>query len=220
MAATWSWIARTRQREIIEMYNKHIDKIIETVEHSLKMIEHYKIGKIEEAKKEYEIVFEKEKEADDIKRQIIAELSKELFHPIDREELLRMILTTDDIAAYVKAMSRRLLLIISEEIDEDIVEDLIRMDARILDATRLIKEAARKLIEDPRKALELADNIERLEEEVDEIRMEALEKVMRFCDKTKNSLCIISKDLVDSLENASDRCEDTADVIRSIALLR
>ncbi len=220
MVATWSWIARTRQREIIEMYNKHIDKIIETVEHCLKMLEYYKVRDIGNTKKEYEIVFEKEKEADDIKRQIIAELSKELFHPIDREELLRMILTTDDIAAYVKAMSRRLLLIINEEIDEEIIEDLMRMNARILDATRLIKEAARKLIENPKKALELADDIERLEEEVDEIRMEALEKVMRFCDKTKNSLCIISKDLVDSLENASDRCEDTADVIRSIALLR
>jgi len=220
MVATWSWIARTRQREIIEMYNKHIDKIIETVEHCLRMLEHYKVRDIENAKKEYDIVFEKEKEADDIKRQIIAELSKELFHPIDREELLRMILTTDDIAAYVKAMSRRLLLIINEEIEEEIIEDLMRMAARILNATKLIKEAAKKLIENPKKALELADNIERLEEEVDEIRMEALEKVMKFCDKTRNSLCIISKDLVDSLENASDRCEDTADVIRSIALLR
>ena len=220
MVATWSWIARTRQREIIEMYNRHIDKIIETVEHTLRMIEYYKIRDLENARKEYEIVFEREKEADDIKRQIIAELSKELFHPIDREELLRMILTTDDIAAYAKAMTRRLLLIIEEELDEGIVEDLMRMAARILDATKLIKEAARKLIESPKEALKIADRIERLEEEVDEIRMEALEKVMVFCDKSKNSLCIISKDLVDSLENASDRCEDTADVIRSIALLR
>jgi len=39
-----------------------------------------------------------EKEADDIKRKLIAELSSGIFHPIDRETILRLVLSSDDIA--------------------------------------------------------------------------------------------------------------------------
>ncbi len=75
-----------------------------------------------------------------------------------------------------------------------------------------------RLAKDPRRALEVANSVERIEEEVDEIRMKALEKVLEWCDRAKVSSCIICKEVVDSLENASDKCEDVADVIRGIAL--
>ena len=67
--------------------------------------------------------------------------------------------------------------------------------------------------------MKIADKIEALEEEVDEIRVMGLAKVLEWCDKTGPSACIIAKEAVDSIENAEDRCEDVADVIRSIALL-
>ncbi len=128
-------------------------------------------------------------------------------------------MTTDDIAAYAKAASRRLLLVLDNKLGQEIVEKLLEMASKLYEATKLLKEAANQLLHNPKDALKIADKIERLEEEIDDIRMEALSKVLSFCDKTKPSLCLISKELVDSLENASDRCEDTADVIRSIALL-
>ncbi len=219
MASTWSWLSRRRQTEIIQKYSTHITKVIEVVEHAYNMIRAYSEGKLDDAKKEYEGAFNAEREADEIKRKIIEELSTEVFHPIDREELIRLILTTDDIAAYAKAASRRLLLVLDSRLDKEIVEKLLEMASKLYEATGLLKEAANQLLHNPRDALRTADKIERLEEEIDDIRMEALDKVLSFCDRTKPSLCLISKELVDSLENASDRCEDTADVIRSIALL-
>ncbi len=43
---------------------------------------------------------------------------------------------------------------------------------------------------------------------------------MRFCDEAgKVSVCIITKELVDELESSSDECENSADVIRSIAVM-
>jgi len=55
---------------------------------------------------QWRIVFESERKADDIKRRIIRELSEEFVHPIDREELIRLILATDDIATFAKEASR------------------------------------------------------------------------------------------------------------------
>ena len=219
LTSTWSWISRRRQTEIISKYVDHVEKVLETVEHTYRMLVAYSKGNADKAREEYNNVFNAERSADEVKRKIIDELSSELFHPIDREELIRLILTTDDIAAYAKAASRRLLLVVDKRLDEKIVEKLLAMAEKIVYATKILKNAVLELLKNPRNSLKLADKVEKLEEEVDDLRMEALELVLEYCDQTKPSLCIIAKELVDSLENASDRCEDAGDVIRSIALL-
>lgn len=215
----WAWVGRRRHREIIAMCLNHIDGIIETVKFLKEMIEDYKKENMESAKAKYSKVFEKEKEADVVKRNIIAELSKGIFHPIDREDLIRLTLTADDIAAYAKATGRRILLTSSIKIPDNVLSLMLSMAEKVHEATILIKDAIMDLYENPRKSLEVADKIERLEEEVDEIRLEGLEEAFKWCDTVKTSACIMVKEAIDSLENAMDRCEDVADVIRSIALL-
>ncbi|MEM4601170.1 MAG: DUF47 family protein, partial [Sulfolobales archaeon] len=66
---------------------------------------------------------------------------------------------------------------------------------------------------------ELANKVESLEEEVDDIRHEVFREVLKFCDSSRSSKCMLTKEIMDSIENAADRCEDVADVLRSIALL-
>ena len=219
MVSTWSWVSRRKQREVISTCIRHIDKIIEVAKLTKELMEKYSQGSLDEVKSIYRDVFEKEKEADDIKRSIIAELSKGIFHPIDREDLIRLTLTVDDVAAYLKAACRRLLLLLPTNAPKDISDLLILMASKVYDATLLIKDAVIELAEDPHKALSIADGIERIEEEVDDIRMNALERVLKWCDKAKVSSCIVCKEIVDSLENASDKCEDVADVIRAISLI-
>ncbi|MEM4567952.1 MAG: DUF47 family protein, partial [Sulfolobales archaeon] len=96
----------------------------------------------------------------------------------------------------------------------------IVMCEKVLQAIQLLKEAVMVLHSEPNKALSIANDIERIEEEVDEIRLKALSKVLKFCDQSEMSTCIVSKEIIDSLENSADRCEDSADVVRVIAVLR
>ncbi len=219
MASTWAWIGRRRQREIIALCLSHINKVIDEAQHLKKLLEHCLKRERSEAEKEFEEVFRIEREADDIKRNIFMELSKGIFHPIDREDLIRLVLTADDIADYVKSASRKLMLPSSSKIPEEIFKTLYEMASKVYESTLLIKDAIMEIYENPKEALEIAEKIERLEEEVDEIRVTGLAKVLEWCDKTNPSACIIAKETIDSIENAEDRCEDVADVIRSIALL-
>ncbi len=219
MTTMWSWIAKRKEREVISICIKHVDKVIEVAKYAKDLMNAYANGMIDKVKELYREVFDREKEADDIKRSIIAELSKGIFHPIDREDLVRLTLTIDDVAAYLKAASRRLMLLIPTRVSKEISNLLILMASKVYEATMLIKDAIIELVEDPRKSLKLADDIERIEEEVDDIRMKALEEVLKWCEEVKVSSCIICKEVVDSLENAADKCEDVADVIRAIALL-
>lgn len=218
MASTWSWIGKRKQREIISMCINHVDKVIDVALATKEMIEKYSNSLFDEAKEKYNIAFEKEREADTVKRDIIAELSKGIFHPADREDLLRLTLKSDDVAAYLKAACRRILLL-SIIIPKDICDMLITIASKIYEATKLIKDGVIELYENPKRTLEIADSIERLEEEVDDIRIKALEKVLEWCNSVKTAPCIIVKEVLDSLENAMDSCEDVADVLRSIAVL-
>ncbi|MGB9729148.1 MAG: DUF47 domain-containing protein [Thermoprotei archaeon] len=215
----WSWISRRRHGEVIQYYIQHVDRIINVTDHAKKIIEAFIQNNKKGVENEWSEVFKYEKEADDIKRKILSELSSEFFHPIDREDLIRLVLTSDDVAAYAKAWSRRLALLNIGNVPQEILNKLFVMASKVHEATLLMKKAAEKLILNPREVLELANKIEILEEEVDDIRHEVFKDILNFCEQSKISQCLMVKEVMDSIENSADKCEDVADVLRSIALL-
>jgi uncharacterized protein Yka (UPF0111/DUF47 family) len=75
--------------------------------------------------------------------------------------------------------------------------------------------AIEKLVKEPRAVLGLENEIEHIEEEVDDMRIEVFNEIIQLCDKVNTSSCILSKELMDSVENAADKCEDVADILRS-----
>ncbi len=215
----WSWISRRRQWDVVRFYIEHVDKIIEVVSHAKKMIEFFRVKDLEGVKNEWSEVFRYEREADEIKRRILSELSREIFHPIDREELVRLVLTSDDVAAYAKSWSRRLSLIEPTNLPESILAKLYEMAENVHKSTLLIKNAAEKLLVSPREVLNISNEIERLEEETDDVRHEVFKEILNYCEKSKISQCLMLKEVMDSIENSADKCEDVADTLRSIALL-
>ncbi|RLG84628.1 MAG: hypothetical protein DRO18_06915, partial [Thermoprotei archaeon] len=86
--STWAWISRRIEKDFLKMSVRHVVMIIKVAEGLLEMIRCMKQDKRDCAVKAYEKVFNDEREADDIKREIITELSKGIIHPIDREELI------------------------------------------------------------------------------------------------------------------------------------
>lgn len=219
--STWSWISRVRERKALELYIEHISKIVAVVEHAVMAIKAYAANNWEKLIEEWKSVFELERHADDLKRKILAELSEETFHPIDREEVVRLVITSDDIASHAKAWTRRLGYIHDKTLPENIINKLLEMANNVYESVKLILEASRELLVGQKNnVLEVANKIESLEEKVDEIRNETLREVLSYCDNAKTSQCLLTKEIVDIIEDAADKCEDVADVLRSIALLR
>lgn len=215
----WSWISRRRQWEVIRFYIEHVNKIIEVMDHAKKTIEFFSKNDVEKVGVEWGAVFKYEKEADDIKRRVLSELSREVFHPIDREELVRLALTSDDVAAFAKDWARRLTLMDPANVPKEILSKLYKMADNAYQATLLMRKAAEKLLTEPKEVLDIANEIERLEEETDDIRHDVFKDVLRYCEESKISQCIMVKEVMDSIENSMNKCEDVADTMRSIALL-
>lgn len=220
MSTTWHWVSSRIGREALQTVVTHLSFISEVSKSSLEFFKCFKDSDLECVQKRFTDIFNYEREADNVKRRILEELSKGFIHPIDRDEIVRLVLAADDIAAYIKAATRRATLVDPKLVDYEIKFFSLVMCEKVYQAIELLKEAVRVLHSEPNKALSIANDVERIEEEVDEIRLKALNKVLKFCDQSEVSTCIVAKEIVDSLENSADRCEDSADVIRVIAVLR
>jgi predicted phosphate transport protein (TIGR00153 family) len=223
LAGTWAWIARRRESEILEREVRHLTHIREVAEWSLRLVEALSRGDRGGVEEAYRRVKEAERSADAVKDRIIEELASGLFHPIDREELLRLVLVSDDIADHLNAGSRRLLLhsrTRGPEIPREIVEGLRRMAEIARESIDKLLEAIGELRRNPKRSIELAREVERLEEEADEVRSNAEEHAIEWCNQHRQpGACVIVAKAIESYETATDKCEDTADVVRSIAIL-
>ncbi|MEM1983205.1 MAG: DUF47 family protein [Sulfolobales archaeon] len=220
MTTMWHWMGSRLSKEALQSVVTHLSLILEVSKSSLEFFKCFKENELDCVQKRFSEIFNYEREADNIKRRILEELSKGFIHPIDRDEIVRLVLAVDDIAAYMKAATRRATLVDPKLVDYEVKFYAIIMCEKVYQAIELLKEAVRILHIEPNKALNIANDVERIEEEVDDIRLKALGKVLKFCDQSEVSTCIIAKEIIDSLENSADRCEDSADVIRVIAVLR
>ena len=222
LAGLWGWISRRREEEILRLELRHLDLIAEVAGAARGLFEAFARGDLAGVEEAYRRVHDAEKRADEVKEEIIRGLSQGLLHPIDREELIRLVLAADDIAAHLKAASRRALLYarVAGAPSPGIAGAMVEIAGIAVEAVARLSEAVRVLKSDPRRAVQLASEVERLEEKADDIRREAEEEIIKWCEeKGRGASCIALYHSLESLETATDKCEDTGDVIRSIAVL-
>lgn len=214
------WFGRKREKAVLATCEKHYSKVLSVIMEMKKFIEAYYSGNFDEVKKSFEEIFKFEREADEVKKSIVTELMKGPFHPLDREEIMKLVLTVDDIAAYVKASSRRLLYVNPKEVPESIRNGLKIITYKMCDAATILRDGLNKLISKPDDALDAAEKTERIEEEVDDLRVDLIAEILKWGDMVKSiGNWLMIKDAVEFIENAVDRLEDTADVIRAIVIL-
>jgi len=215
----FAWLGRRRERKALERAEEHMKSVVETVKALKDTVYAFCQGDWEGVRKGFERIFTAEARADDLKRSIIREVSSQAFHPIDREEIVRLILTMDDIASNAKGAGARITFMSLRVEDEGVVEGLIKMANGLVEVAEETFKAVRLIVDRPEEALEVANRVEELEERIDDIRRELLRRILSIGDVLGPSRLVCLKDVVDSMENVADRCEDTADLIRSLAVL-
>ncbi|HDD40005.1 MAG TPA: TIGR00153 family protein [Nitrososphaeria archaeon] len=211
------WIGRRRQREVLKLSQRHLSKINDLTKTFRKFVEAFVRGNLDDMRKLYEDIFDIEREADNEKEKIIIEVSRGPFHPIDREDIMRLVLTMDDIAANIKSASRKMLYSNPESVPTDVKNEFLKLGDMIIEIVSRLETALDALIKGSKDTLKLADSVERKEEEIDDFRVELIAKILKWGDETgKLSSLLMLKEAVENLENASDKAEDVADIIRGI----
>src|SRR5229473_7708488 len=154
---------------------------------------------------------EVEHKCDFLTHEIIQRLNRTFVTPIDREDIHSLARTLDDV---MDAIDNAAALIPLYHIDR--VRSGARELARIIsDSTDQVRHAVEAL-EKRTGVLERAVEINRLENEADRVHQKA---VGRLFDEERDPIVVMKwKEILDLLENATDRCEDVANLLENVVV--
>ena len=155
-----------------------------------------------------------EHETDVITHRCVEALHKVFITPFDRDNIHRLITRMDDVMDYVEAASERIALYELTVMTAD-VRDLTDCLHRAAQQVELATKGLRNL-KDPQSILKQCIDINRLENESDQILRRA---VARLFKEEKDPIVVIKwKEIYENLESAADRCEDVANIIEGVIL--
>ncbi len=214
----YRWLGWKREREVYKICKKHFDKLLEIVEKLNELL--VKFRDLDEKYKDvFQDIFDLEREADGIKGEIISELTRGFIHPIDREDIMRLILSADDVASYAKAAARKLTYVDPTVVPRDILDNIVKMGVMSLEEMKHLKSALDYLMEDAKKAIDETNKVERVEESIDEFREELISQILKWADDVDFiSHWLMMKEAIENIEMMSDGMEDTGDIIRGLAV--
>ncbi len=215
-----TWMGESRERKILEICDEHIKKIVKTVAGMNKAVQAFCDLNAKKRDEGFQEAFKSERDADVIKRNILEELSKGIFHPINREEIIRLTMTADEIAANAKAAARKLKYIDAKKLSSDLKKTMRIYSTAVLEATIRTHETFISLKKDPKAAIILSHEVEKMEEKIDDLRAEKLiPGLLKWYKKVKDiGQSLLMKEIAENMENIADLCEDVSDIIRSIAI--
>jgi predicted phosphate transport protein (TIGR00153 family) len=152
-----------------------------------------------------------ERSGDDIAHRAFDRLRTTFITPFDPEDIQALVTALDDVIDAIEDSSFRIVAYRIDPVPEPAVE-LAQMVANSCSA---IGRALRALHEE-RSVMEDCIEVNRLEDEADAIERTMVAQL--FGSPPDPTTLIKLKDLYESLEAATDRCEDVADVIQSISV--
>ncbi len=154
---------------------------------------------------------EVEHKCDFLTHGIIERLNRTFVTPIDREDIHSLARSLDDVMDAIDASAAVIRLY-----SLTLVRPGARELARVISASTVVIHHALAALERAKGVAAHAVEINRLENEADRIHQQA---VVRLFDEEANPIVVIKwKEALDFLEQATDRCEDVANVIESIVV--
>ena len=155
-----------------------------------------------------------EHEGNQVAHHIFALLSKTWITPIDREDIYALGKALDDVLDYIDAGAARLVLFRIQAP----TPELKGSTELILQSTKAIQRALELLgdLKNSAAILEACVEINRLENEADSLNRMA---IGRLFDAEKDPFTLMKwKEIYEVLEEATDCCEDVANVLEQIVL--
>lgn len=152
-----------------------------------------------------------ERNGDNITHQIFDRLRATFITPFDPEDIQSLATALDDVLDRMEDAAFRIVAYRIDPIPKPIIE-LAEMIAKSCNAI----DRALRVLHDKGSVMEPCIEVNRLEEQADAVERNML---MDLFGSGVDAVTIVKlKDVYESLEDTTDRCEDVADVIQNIAV--
>ena len=196
-----------REEKFFEFFDKAASNILDGAKVLVQMTDEQD-GDLEKGWKQLEDL---EHVGDKITHQIIRKLNRTFITTIDREDIHSLTVALDDVMDLIEAAAARMALY---KIKRP-TEEAKKLAQVILKSAEEIVKAISSL-ERLDEVMEHCIEINRLENEADEVSREAIADLF---DKGHDPMDVIKwKEIYETMETATDRCEDVANIVEAVAL--
>jgi len=197
-----------KQVDFFEIFDQAADNVNEASSHLVDLFADFSLLE-EKIKKIYDL----EQKGDTLTHEVMKRLNMTFITPIDREDIHTLAARLDDVLDLIwGAMDRLSVFRIQAGTPQalELAKTLHKTTEAIVRTIGYLKEKKYSFVSDT------CIEINRLENKVDRIFRDALGQLF---DDIKDPLMIIKwKEIYEHLEDASDRCEDVANILESIVL--
>jgi predicted phosphate transport protein (TIGR00153 family) len=209
-----NFIARLMPREgrFFSLFDGHAKLIVDGAIALADVLRHYDIRKDREVG--IKTIEDAEHAADRITHETIQLLHTTFVTPFDRDDIHRLISRMDDVLDLIQDTAESLVLYDIQKVTPEatqLAELVLRCSERVQSAVGLMASMA-----DAPAILKICQEIDRLESEADKVMRSAISELFR--NETDTRQLIKLKAVYESLESATDKCQDVANVIESVVL--
>jgi predicted phosphate transport protein (TIGR00153 family) len=156
---------------------------------------------------------EMEDEGDTLRHRLVEDINKTFITPIDREDLNAISDLLDDILDFIEGTSTRMFLYRVEA--DEIPKQFIELSTVLVEAAEEVKKAIRDMASGFNGFKTFHHRIHELENKGDKIQKQAIAEIF----ESKDAIQVIKwKEIIETLENAIDKCEDVTDIIDGVRM--
>lgn len=155
-----------------------------------------------------------EHQNDDITHQIFTELSKSFITPFDREDIHSLAMALDDICDHIYDSAKKITTYKIDPSDDGIHKLADVIHVAVLAVNKAVQEL--RNLKNTQKIVNCIIKINSAENQADEIFDASIERL--FEEEEDVKLVIKFREIYQTLENATDKCEDVGNVIESIVV--
>jgi len=215
-----SWLVARRSVKAMGLVLEHSKMTTLAVELLSKCVDEAVAGKRDDLMRTFNLLEQKEREADGMRRRIIEELARGELPSDERVGLMRLGRQIDWITDWSHEGARILVLFDLFQMPKQVQDVCKEMCSTIADCTVKVAKCVQELLDgEIDESLKAADEVERLEEQVDKLHQKARGHLTEIpTNGIKVGSIILLGQFLEALEDTADHCEDTCDQVRVMAV--
>jgi predicted phosphate transport protein (TIGR00153 family) len=215
-----SWFAARTKARSIEMVRQTTKMLVPSVEELIVCVNSGAAGKKDELESAFTRLHQLEREGDSLRRLIITELARSSLPVDERRSFMRLTRQIDWVADWCLEAARLVRLAPLDKVSEETRRNALEMCKVVKECVSGVQQCIDLLTDKKvQEALDSADRVERLEEEVDDLYRNARGLLSEITgpELTVGQIILVAQ-FMDAIENIADRCEDVSDQARVIAV--
>ena len=212
------WFTGQRREKSLKLIEQHMVEVLRCVSSLHELLREWAGGRVD-LLPAFNAVRVHERSADDTRRETARLLAGgSEVDAVERTFLLRLMGRVDRIADWALEAARILAVLNGHEIPYGVREVFLKFGPRLETIAEATSKAIKLLRQNPLEALNAADGVERLEEEIDSLYAESRGRLLELAADLSAPVVVLLFDALNALENAADACEDSCDVVREVVV--